>query len=248
MIKQGSLILLILGTLLFSLGYGQELDLKDFQQQSDSIVVGHLGPDSRYREDQFYVSFTFNLLSNFPNEVSQSGFSGGAHLGFIRDFPINENRNVALGAGIGLSINTFRSNLLMSKDENDQPIFQILDRELFDYKVNRFTTYLVEAPLQIRWRNSTAESYKFWRIYGGVKIGYLYYFHTKFKQPGKSIYLNDIDGLQRLRYGATFTFGYNTFNFTIYYGLNSLFKNQTTLDGKPVELDIIKIGLEFYIL
>lgn len=45
--------------------------------------------DQKYREDQFYISLTYNLLSNKPNKVTQSGFSSGIHFGFIRDIPIN---------------------------------------------------------------------------------------------------------------------------------------------------------------
>ncbi|MDX1719680.1 MAG: hypothetical protein R3353_05945, partial [Salegentibacter mishustinae] len=37
--------------------------------------------DSLYREDQFYVGLTFNLISNKPDAISQSGFSGGIHAG-----------------------------------------------------------------------------------------------------------------------------------------------------------------------
>jgi hypothetical protein len=33
--------------------------------------------------------------------------------------------------------------------------------------LKKFTQLLVEVPLEFRWRSSTFESYKFWRIYGG---------------------------------------------------------------------------------
>ena len=53
--------------------------------------------DDLYREDQFYFGVTYNLLGKMPQEMSQNGFSSGFHLGFIRDMPINKNRNITFG-------------------------------------------------------------------------------------------------------------------------------------------------------
>jgi len=246
--KQYSLLLLILGILLFFSANAQNDSLQKLRIESDSIVVQHTGLDTKYLEDQFYVGLTFNLLDKMSKGINQSGFSGGINLGYIRDIPLNERRNFGLGIGLGWSVNSYRTNLLISKNEKGNSIFQTLDRNTFDYNVNRFSTYLVEMPFQIRWRTSTAESYRFWRVYTGVRIGYLYYFHSKFKQPGQKINQTKVDGLERLRYGLTFTFGFNTFNFTVYYSLNPFFKDVSTLEGKPVEITTFKVGLEFYIL
>lgn len=246
--KQRFLITLCVGTLLSFFSYAQDDFLTKKTAIQDSIVIQHTGPDTKYLEDQFYVGFTFNILDQTAKGINQSGFSGGIHLGYIRDIPLNKRGNFGLGAGVGWSVNAYRTNLLISQDENGNSLFQTLNRSKIDYDVNRFSTYLVEAPIQLRWRTSTAESYKFWRIYAGVRIGYLYYFHSKFSQPGKTIYKTDVAELQRLRYGLTFTFGYNTFNFTVYHSLNPFFKNAQTIDNRPVELSTFKIGLEFYIL
>lgn len=246
--KQRYLLFILCGTLLSFLGYSQNENPSQIRRVQDSIVVKHTGPDTKYLEDQFYVGFTFNILDKMSKGINQSGFSGGIHLGYIRDIPLNKRRNFGLAAGLGWSVNTYRTNLLISQDENGNTIFQPLSRSKIDYDINRFSTYLIEAPLQIRWRTSTAESYKFWRVYAGLRIGYLYYFHSKFSQTERSIYKTKISELDRWRYGVTFTFGYNTFNFTVYHSLNSFFKNAQTIDGRPVELSTFKIGLEFYIL
>jgi len=246
--KRISLLIFVLGSSFFYLMQAQENDLKEIRQSSDSIVVQHTGLDQKYLEDQFYVSFTFNLIDKMTKGVNQSGFSGGIHLGYIRDIPLNKRRNFGMGVGLGWSVNSYRSNLMIGRDEEGASIYQILDRFKYDYDVNRFSTYLVEMPVQLRWRTSTAEDYRFWRVYAGLRLGYLYYFQSKFKQPEKHIYQTKPDGLQRFRYGLTFSFGYNTFNFTVYHSLNPFFKNVNTLDGGAVELTTFKIGLEFYIL
>lgn len=248
--KQCSLFCVIVGVLLFSFAYGQNQNtISDSlaTEVSDSIVVDPVGPDKYYREDQFYVGLTFNLMTNFPSGVSQSGFSGGIHTGFIRDIPLNKKRNTAIGIGLGWSYNSYRLNLLISRDQAGDSFFQVLDRKKYNYDTNRYTTALLEMPLQFRWRTSSASSYKFWRIYAGLQLGYLYYFRSKFEQPGKRIVQTKVDGLNRLRYGVNFTFGYNTFNFTVYYSLNPLFDAQT-LDGHAVDISTFKIGLMFYVL
>ena len=52
--------------------------------------------DSLYREDQFYVGVTYNVLTNLPTGIGQNGFSSEISVGFLRDMPINKNRTYAL--------------------------------------------------------------------------------------------------------------------------------------------------------
>ncbi|MGA9589850.1 MAG: porin family protein [Salegentibacter sp.] len=201
--------------------------------------------DSLYREDQFYVGFSFNLLTNKPSVVSQSGFSGGLHLGVIRDFPLNKQRNIAIGAGVGWSINSYGQNLFIGEDTQGGSIFRSLKG--VDYNSNRFTTQLVEVPLQFRWRTSSPLTYKFWRVYTGLRLGYIYYFRSHFYQTGNRVVQTKVPELDRFRLGTTFTFGYNTFNFQFYYSLNPLFSSGK-VEGEDIGLSALKIGLMFYIL
>lgn len=204
--------------------------------------------DSLYREDQFYLGFTFNLLSHLPSDVSQSGFSGGLHLGFIRDMPVNKHRNLALGVGLGWSINTYAQDLFIGENQAGQTIFTAINDNEVDYESNRFVTYLVEAPIEFRWRSSTASSFNFWRVYAGLKPGYIYYFKSNFKQPGNQVVQTEVDELNRFRLGATLAVGYNKVNFYFYYSLIPFFNGETQLNGEKVGGKTFKIGLMFYIL
>lgn len=203
--------------------------------------------DNKYREDQFYFAITYNLLGEKPDLVSQSGFSSGFHLGFIRDIPINKRRNWALGVGLGLSSSSFNHNLLIQKNGNDFD-YIILDEEDINYTKNKFTMYVVEMPLQIRWRTSTSEEYKFWRIYTGLNIGYVVYNTTKFKGDLGTIKNSGIDAFNDFQYGLTMSAGYNTWNVYLYYGLNPIFDNASTSSNDSIDMNAIKIGLVFYIL
>ena len=223
--------------------------LSNSQEDEDRYKIPDTIPftiDSLYREDQFYAGFHFNLITNRPSNISQESFSGGLNLGFIRDFPLNERRNVAIGVGLGWSINTYGQNLFIGKNEDGSTVFQSLDDEV-DYSTNRFTTQLVEAPIEFRWRTSTPQTYKFWRIYGGFRLGYIYHFRSRYLDDDQEIIVNDVSELDRFRLGTTFTFGYNTFNFQFYYALNPFFKD-AAVDGNPIDLSTLKIGLTFYIL
>ncbi|WP_246277465.1 porin family protein [Winogradskyella ursingii] len=200
-----------------------------------------------YREDQFYAGITYNLLNNKPSGVSQNGFSSGFHFGFIRDMPLNERRNKAIGTGIGLSTNSYNQNLLI--DQMDRvTTFKVIDESEINVSKNKFTTYVVELPIEFRWRTSTATEYNFWRIYSGFKFGYIVYNSTKFKSDQGDIKLSNLDAFNTLQYGLTLSAGYGTWNFHLYYGLNDIFENDSKLEDKNLDLKSFKIGLMFYIL
>ena len=204
--------------------------------------------DNKYREDQFYLSVTYNLLGKKPREIKQSAFSSGIHFGFIRDFPFNERRNKAVGIGLGLSINSYNQNMLISQDSDGNYTYQIIDENEITIKRNKFTTYLIEIPFQYRWRTSTAKDYNFWRVYSGVKVGYLFHNSSKFKGSMEDVKFSGIDDFNKLQYGLTLSAGYSTWNFSVYYGLNSIFKDTARLDGKSMDMNSVKIGLMFYVL
>jgi len=200
-----------------------------------------------YREDQFYASVTYNLLNSKPDGLAQSGFSTGFHIGFIRDMPINKDRDFAIGLGIGFSLNSYNQNLSII-EENKVIIFSILNEDEINVSKNKFSTYLVEVPLEIRWRTSTASDYNFWRIYTGFKLGYMLHNSTKLKSSAGDVQLSNIDSFNKLQYGLTLGAGYGTWNFHAYYGLNSIFNDDTKLNSETIDMNVIRLGLIFYIL
>ncbi|WP_188438853.1 outer membrane beta-barrel protein [Planktosalinus lacus] len=203
--------------------------------------------DSLYREDQFYVGITVNFLNQRPKGVKTESFVGSMHFGFLRDMPINERRNIALAAGLGYAYNNYGHNLFVGNNQNDESVFIVLNDD-FDFDKNRFETHEIELPLELRWRTSTPESYKFWRIYGGVKLGYVFYFKSVFKNDNEKLKYSTIDEFNRLRYTAFMNFGFNNINFQVQYNINSFFNSDATVEGVPINMTAIKIGLMFYIL
>lgn len=206
--------------------------------------------DDKYREDQFYAGFSYSMLSKLPQGTRLRGLSGSLQVGFLRDFPLNKRRNIALAGGIGLSINRYGQNLFIGKGDDSEFIYRILGKEgPVKYSSNRLGTYILEFPIQLRWRASTAEKYNFWRVYAGITAGYIYRSQSVFKQSGNKVVATNISDLQKLRWSASLSFGFNKINFFAKYDLNDLFKQDTyTTDGTMIELRPLQFGFIFYIL
>ena len=202
--------------------------------------------DPKYREDQFYVGISYNFLENKPAGMSQQGLSGGLHVGFVRDFPINKQRNIAFGIGLGYSSNSYNHNLFV-KEENSAVSYQILNKDIVGFSKNKLNVHIAEIPLQFRWRTSTSENYKFWRVYTGVKIGYVFNSVIKYKGGLGDFKQNNTPHLNRFRATADISFGWNTWNFYVAYSLNSLFSNEAMVNGELIDVTEIKFGLMFYL-
>jgi len=200
---------------------------------------------SDYLEDQVYIGLTFINLIDLPDDVNQNGFSNNFSIGFIKDIPLNLERNFALGIGLGYGQNTYFQNIKISEVDN-QTIFELLDNTN-SFSNNKFKAFTLEIPLELRWRTSTLHKYKFWRFYAGTKLSYAFLTKTKFKGKPSNVKLNNIQEYNKLQYGLTLAVGYGTWNFNFYYGLSDLFSNANLDATTPVNLRDFRLGLIFYI-
>lgn len=220
-----------------------------FAQQQDAKV--EIKPivkiDSLYREDQFYFSVTYNMFTDIPQKFKQNKFSLGLSGGFLRDMPVNKTRTVSIAAGLGLSYQNYYQNFAVSKDGNGTIVYSVVDAG--EIVSNRYRQYSVDLPIEFRWRNSTYESTKFWRIYAGVKLSYLFS-NSSILDDGENKYkINNNPDINKFQYGPYLSTGYNTWNLYLYYGLSPLFKDgTTTLNGEKVSMKTLNAGLIFYIL
>lgn len=222
-------IFLLFSTVFF---YGQEKEI-----DIDS-------PDSLYREDQFYIGVSYSNMQNAPSGFDQLKISPNIVFGFLRDFPINKKRTWAIASGLGYRLSIMNQNLGIP--ENGNPNSYIILSGDFDK--NKLTTHYLELPIEIRWRTSTPESHRFWRIYTGFKLSYLIQDQYKFEGSGTKIKQTGNSDLEKLQYGAYISSGWNTWNAYIYYGFNPIFKDATMISGEKIKLNTFNIGLMFYIL
>ena len=216
------------------------------QENGNSTPSAPVKIDSLYREDQFYIGVIYNLLKNTPVGFSNDKFSTGFSVGFLRDMPVNKNRNLAIAPGLGLNFNNYSQNIGITTTTNGVPVYAVLT-DPTSYSNNKFSQLFVDLPLELRWRGSTFENHNFFRIHGGFKLSYLVYDRSVYRSGlGDTILTNNPD-FNKLLYGTYVSAGYGGANLYIYYGLNPLFKS-AQIAGNKLDVKSLNIGLIFYIL
>ncbi len=204
-------------------------------------------PDSHYLEDQLYFGISYIVLKNLPDDMKQNGFSNRIKFGFIRDIPLNEGRNLGIGLGLGLSWDTYFQNLRVQVDEQTGEIsYTILNN--VSYKSNSFSINKIDIPFELRWRGSTPDIYKFWRLYAGITTSYVYKTKANYVTKQVDITYKDIKIIRKWQYGLNISAGYGTWNFNFYYALNNLIENNVILDEKTIGIKIMTFGFVYYFL
>lgn len=221
--------------LISSLSFAQEEELDELTRKQDSLAA----LDFKYREDQFYVGISHNLMQGKPAGYASSTVSLGIDVGFLRDFPINKSRTIAIAPGFGFSYQNLRNNFGLSTDG----AYTILDNQ----KRSSLSLHMLDFPLEVRWRNSTPASHKFWRAYLGVKASYVMGNRLKTSTDEYSTTLRGDDNINKWLFGMYIGAGFNTWNFYAYYGLNSIYK-EAPIKGDNEKLRLFKVGVIFYIL
>lgn len=222
----------------------QNLDINEAQVKTDSLA-----PDPFYREDQFYASISYNLIQNKADQYSQNSFSTGLTVGFLRDIPVNKARTHAIAIGLGYSYNNIKHNLFVYENSTRGETargYEVVGEDTFDK--NKLVLHYLELPIELRWRNSTPYSHKFWRVYAGFKISYLINDRSYMESSDGRVWVRHNPDLNKLVYGAYVSAGWNTWNFYFYYGFAPIYKDAYTNKGEKVNLSSLNLGLIFYIL
>lgn len=210
-----------------------------YYEQSTRKVI-----DSLYREDQFFVGITYNSLIVKPKGYSNDKIAAGFTAGAVRDMPINKSRTLALASGVGLTYNKYNHNLGILGDAS-APVYSYLTSGT--YSKNSLALLTLDLPLELRWRNSTFTSTKFWRIYGGVKFNYMLYNRSLYNSALGNQRVTNIKDFSKWGYSVYLASGYNTFNVYLNYRLNNIISG-AQLNGQELQLNHFNVGLIFYIL
>ena len=206
--------------------------------------------DNKYLEAQFYVGLGYNFLLNKPEAIIQRNLSYNLQLGIIKDIPLNRQRNFGIGVGVGYATNSYYTNLVVL--ESEQGFTYRLSTDQEEFNRSKFETHAIEFPFELRWRTSNPIDYKFWRVYGGIKLEYL--FSRRSRLIGSD--LSNFEGetnfsnqtINQWQYGAMINFGYNTWNLHLYYALSDLLDENAVFENERLSFTPLRIGLIFYIL
>ena len=203
----------------------------------DSLLV-----NKKYFEDQLYFGITNNVLINKPENVEQKGLSSATQIGVIKDISLNKRGNIALGIGLGYSFNTYKQNI---KIPNNHITSQSVILDKFDF--NRIETHSIEIPIEMRIRlTSTPTIYKFWRIYLGGKIGYIFSSRSLYKKGDVSIKTQNLSNLRKVQFGPQISVGYNALNIYAFYNMQRSFLED--IDNATIsQINFLSFGLQFYL-
>lgn len=201
--------------------------------QNDTIAVEQVF-DEKYLEDQLYISLSYQRLINLPDEIDQTGFSYSFSVGFIKDIPLNKNRNIGFGAGLGYNLNIHYFKVRNIEDPGEDK----------SRSSNKVVLNMLEFPIEFRIRNSSPSKYNFWRFYPGVKFNYSFYNSSNIKQS-EDFDVFDVIDINDFQYGVSFAAGYNKWNIYCYYGISDLF-NESENYMKTISVNEVKIGIIFY--
>ena len=205
--------------------------------QKDSLQLG-----SKYAEDQLYFLISYNQLFNQPSLVKGSGFSYGLSAGFMKDLILNKKGSISMALGIGYNYDLLNHGLTIAKD-NNEVTFQVDNSGA----INTLTIHNLEFPFEFRWRDSDAQTYKFWRVYMGVKASYNVSNNFKFTDQSNSFSFKNVSRFNSWQYGLTLSVGYDVFTAHMYYGLTPMLKD-TMLGTTDISSKTMRIGLIFYFL
>jgi hypothetical protein len=200
-------------------------------------------PDSKfYREDQFFIGSTYFIQTEKIDEFKQNGFSGNFQVGFIRDLPLNKNSTKALGIGFGYERNYFTSNI-QPVEQNDRIDYRIIVSRFLESK-NKITFSSISLPIEYRWRKSSIDKYKFWRIYSGFKIKKNFSLKSNPSYGSDTVIKDFNDWTSSIYINA----GYNTWNISLEYDLNPIIEDKKTTNGDNLNISFFRLGLIFYFL
>lgn len=200
--------------------------------------------DSLYLEDQFYLVTQIGVISSQTEPVINQNLSYGFRAGFIKDIPLNSSRTFGIGWGIGFFTNALYTNLVATKNTDDVIVYSTED---LDFKRSKIGSFGLEMPIELRFRNSTPSSYRFWRFYPGILLRFSPYSFSKVVRNSNDLrFLNN--DLRHFMVSGGLSLGFNTFNLSLYYDLNDIFKEGKVLNSEPLIGRRLEIGLVFYIL
>ena len=164
--------------------------------------------DSLYLEDQFYLVTQIGVISSQTAPVINQNLSYGFRAGFIKDIPLNSSRTFGIGWGVGFFTNALYTNLVATKNTDDVIVYSTED---LGFKRSKIGSFGLEIPIELRFRNSTPSSYRFWRFYPGILLRFSPYSFSKVVRNSSDLrFLNN--DLRSFMVSGGVSLGFNTFN------------------------------------
>lgn len=211
------------------------------------LIIAHVYGQEKdtlsYNEDQFYVDVNFIIQANNVIPFKENGFSRSIHAGFLRDFSLNTKGNKAIAVGLGYGFQRLVNNLNL-RDYEDGLSYSFPTNGVS--LRNTFSYHQLQLPVELRWRTSTLDTYRFWRIYFGYRLSYQ--FLPTYKPFFGRIFKID-NQIETWQHSLSLTVGFNTWNLRLSYGLTPFLSSSVvTQEGIRPKIHPVQLGLIFYLL
>lgn len=189
-------------------------------------------PYQKEEDDNIVVNINYNTWLDVPEGIKLLPASVGFDFANYYDLKFGKS-NVSLGLGWGISSVNVHHNGYFVDSTNGNNRYTYLLPLNSAYSKNKYVVNYLDFPLELRFKTKTTRTF---RLMIGGKVGWLLSDHTKTIDPDGKRKLYGIANTQKYHYGVTARIGWGDINFSMYYGLSSVFEDNKGPDLKPLSI------------
>ncbi len=201
-------------------------------------------PPRMHPTDRFMLVLFTDIWQDEPGEMDLRSLQRGVSIKAMQDMPLGRT-NFSVAAGLGFtSHNLYSDHRYLYNPAWDHFDFYPITT---DYDKNKLSLNYLEVPVEFRFR--TRDINRRFRLYTGLKAGYLVNAHTKYEGKsdhdqdhagGRRVKLKEhrLDNIASYRIGLTAMLGYRSVNIHLYYPLTNVFE-----DNSAEEMNAISLGV-----
>ncbi len=229
------------------LAYGSSQTISASVQSGEPPAGNQRRPflqERMHPNDRFMVTLFTDLWQDLPGDMDLKSIQRGINISAFQDMPLGRT-NFSLAAGLGFSSHNLYSDHRYLYHPGDDKFDFVPIGDASEYDKNKLSLNYLEIPVQFRYR--TRKLPRTFRVYAGMKAGWLINAHTKFvgndsESPVTSrkvkIKEHRLDNISRYRIGLSGTIGYGSVNLHVYYPLTDIFSENSAESARPVSLGI----------
>lgn len=226
------------------LAYGSSQTNSAGEQSGENPAGNQRRPflqERMHPDDRFIVTIFTDLWQDLPAGMDAKTIQQGISISAFQDMPIGRT-NFSLAAGLAFSShNLYSDHRYLYLAGHDKFDFVPIGEEN-QYDKNKLSLNYLEIPVQFRYRSR--ELPRTFRLYAGMKAGWLINAHTKFvgKEPATNrkvkIKEHRLENISSYRIGLSGTIGYGNVNLHVYYPLTDVFSGNSAEDSRPLSLGV----------
>lgn len=191
-----------------------------------------------HRQDGLVVNFTSDGWLEIPSSITNKPFSSRGFSFYFLVPRMNKQETFGIAYGIGLSSQNFSSDAYFNDVTNPAKTYIHPLPDSVDYDINKLSLNYLDLALEFRIHSKENESHKRFKLSLGVKGGWLFQDHTKYKDEDMKSKSYNLDHLNAFQYGLTARIGYSKLGVNGYYALSGIFEKDKGPDLVPFSIGI----------